>query len=229
MHFVLVHGAYHGAWCWERLIPELEAKGHRVTAVDLPIEDPGAGASEYADLIAGNLDDDGSVVVGHSMMGLAIPLVAQRAAVKRLVFLAGFVPEPGSSFNQVRGREKVETPRKLQRAQFTDIGDGVWTIGPDTAKELFFHDADPELVAWAVQRLRPQSYRIMSEPTPLVAWPDVGCSYVLCRSDRAVNPEWARTVARERFGSDALELDGGHSPFLTRPTELADLLHQVST
>ncbi|MDP9143966.1 MAG: alpha/beta fold hydrolase [Actinomycetota bacterium] len=229
MHFVLVHGAYHGAWCWERLIPELEVRGHRATAVDLPIGDPDAGASEYADQIAANLDGDDSVVVGHSMMGLAIPVVPQRSSVKRLVFLCGFVPEPGSSFNEVRAREEVETQRQLQRVQFTDIGGGVWMIGPDTANELFFHDADQELSAWALPQLRPQSYRIMNEQTPLMEWPEVDCSYILCRSDRAVNPEWARRVAGERFGNDALELDGGHSPFLTRPAELADLLHRVST
>lgn len=229
MRFVLVHGAYHGAWCWDRLIPELEARGHHVVAVALPTDDPDAGASEYADLIATGLDGEESVVVGHSMMGLAIPLVPERSPVKRLVFLCGFVPQPGSSFNEVRAREEVEPRRQLQHVQFTDIGDGVWTIGPEAANELFFHDAEPELAAWAIPQLRPQSYRIMSEPTPLGRWPTVASTYILCRSDRAVSPEWARRVSRERLGGDALELDGGHSPFLTRPGTLAELLHQVAT
>jgi hypothetical protein len=227
VRFVLVHGAYHGAWCWDALLPHLEERGHQVEAVDLPIEDPDAGADAYADVVAAVVGDVESVVVGHSMMGLAIPLVPARAQVSRLVFLCAFIPRPGFSFNEVRSRESVETDRKVQNVQFTEIGDNVWTIGPDTARELFYHDVSPALADRALAQLRPQAYRIMSEATPLGTWPDVPSSYILCRGDRAVSPAWARTVARERLGVEAMEMDGGHSPFLTRPAELAANLDEI--
>ena len=224
VNFVLVHGAYHGPWCWDRLVTELEKLGHTTQAVDLPVENPTIGADGYADVIAGAIDQDDSVVVGHSMMGLAIPLVPARRQVHRLVYLCAFVPAIGSSFNEVRARESVEPDRRLQNVQFTEIGGNVWTIGPDTARELFYHDAPPGLAEWAIPQLRPQAYRIMGEATPLTTWPDVASSYILCRTDRAVDPGWARMVARERLGAEAIEMDGGHSPFLTRPAELAVLL-----
>jgi pimeloyl-ACP methyl ester carboxylesterase len=196
--------------------------------VDLPIDDPEAGAGAYANAISEAVDDPDAIVVGHSMMGLAIPLVPERIEVARLVFLCAFLPQPGLSFNELRKREDIEPDRELQRVQFTDLGDDVWMVGPDTANELFFHDATPETVAWSVPKLRPQAYRIMREQTPLTAWPTVPCSYILCRNDRAVDPTWARLAARERLGVEALELEGGHSPFLTRPGELATMLDGIT-
>ena len=100
----------------------------------------------------------------------------------------------------------------------------MWTVGPATATELFFHDARPDVAQWATERLRPQAYRVMEEVTPLAAWPDVPCRSIVCRDDRAINPDWVRRAARERLGTVALEIDGGHSPFMTRPDELADLI-----
>jgi hypothetical protein len=66
--FALVHGAWHGAWCWERLVPELEARGHRAIAVDLPCEDVAAGCAAYAEVVAGAAADAGAdlVLVGHT-------------------------------------------------------------------------------------------------------------------------------------------------------------------
>jgi pimeloyl-ACP methyl ester carboxylesterase len=228
MDVVLVHGAYHGAWCWDLLAPELERRGHRVTAVDLPISDPAAGANAYADVVeratAGSREP---VIVGHSMAGLVIPLVAARRAVRRLVFLAAFLPLPGASVNEQRQAEPIDGRVPPTTAEWEPLGDDVWRIGPTTATELFFHDAPPDLAAWAVERLRPQAYRAMSEPSPLVAWPDVESASIICRDDRAMNPDWGRTAARGRLGIEAIEVDGGHSPFLTRPVELAGILDTI--
>jgi hypothetical protein len=68
----------------------------------------------------------------------------------------------------------------------------------------------------------------MSEITPLAAWPDVESRSIVCRDDRAINPEWVRAAARERLGTEAIELGGAHSPFLTRPAELAQVLDALA-
>src|SRR6478736_2463372 len=97
--FSLVHGGQQGAWCFEPLRRELAQRGHSSIAIDLPNEDPDAGASEYADAVVDSLADVDceTIVVGHSLGGLTIPLVAERRPVALLVFICAAIPEPGRS------------------------------------------------------------------------------------------------------------------------------------
>ena len=229
MDIALVHGSYHGAWCWDFLRPELERRGHRVITMDLPISDPTLGAADYAKTIEDALDADTEpIVVGHSMAGLVIPLVAAHRPVRRLVFLAAFLPTPGKSANDQRATEPIDGRVPPSSAEWTDLGDDVWMVGPNTATELFFHDAPAAVARWATQRLRAQSYGVLKEITPLAAWPDVESRSIVCRDDRAINPAWVRAAARERLGVEAIELPGAHSPFLTRPRELAQVLDSLA-
>jgi pimeloyl-ACP methyl ester carboxylesterase len=225
MHLVLIHGAYFGAWVWERVVPELERLDHRATAIDLPINQRGVGAATYARAVVAGMDwDEPAVVVAHSMAGLVAPLVAAERPVRRMIFLAAFLPAPGMSANEQRAAERMEPPVTPTTSQWTDLGGDLWGIGPDTARELFMDDAPADVVAAAVARLRPQCYEVMAEVTPLQAWPAVPSSYVVCRDDRAIDPEWGRRASRDRLGVEAVEIPGAHSPMLTRPAELASLL-----
>ena len=161
------------------------------------------------------------------MAGLVIPLVAAKRPVRRLVFLAAFLPAPGKSANDQRATEPIDGRVPPSSAEWTDLGDDVWMVGPNTATELFFHDAPAAVARWATQRLRAQSYGVLKEITPLAAWPDVESRSIVCRDDRAINPAWVRAAARDRLGVEAVEISGGHSPFLTRPVELALALDQL--
>jgi pimeloyl-ACP methyl ester carboxylesterase len=229
MDIALVHGSYHGAWCWDFLRPELERLGHRVITMDLPISDPTLGAADYAQTIENALDPGSEpILVGHSMAGLVTPLVAAHRPIRRLVFLAAFLASPGKSAKQQRAADPIDGRIPPTSAEWIDLGDDVWMVGPNTATELFFHDAPAAVARWATKRLRPQSYRVMNEITPLTSWPDVESRSIVCRDDRAVNPEWVRAAARERLGVDAIELSGGHSPFLTRAAELAQVLDSLT-
>src|SRR3954470_22180640 len=96
--FVLVHGAWHGAWCWEALLPELGERGVEALAVDLPSDDPDAGLADYAATVleaVGARED--VVLVGHSLGGITIPLVAAQRPVRALAFVCALVPVPGAS------------------------------------------------------------------------------------------------------------------------------------
>jgi pimeloyl-ACP methyl ester carboxylesterase len=230
VEFVLVHGAYHGSWCWNLLIPELEMRGNSAVAVDLPISDPAAGSGAYAENVVEAVSDmEDPVLVGHSMGGLVIPLVAASRPVGLMVFLAAFLPQPGSSLADQRAREPIDPAVDFNTAEFTDIGDGLFTVGPNTATEMFYQDVPGEITDWAIHQLRPQSYLFMKETTPLTTWPDTPAAYIVCKDDHAINPDWERTAAQERLEVRAHEIEGGHSPFLTRPRELADLLHDIAT
>jgi pimeloyl-ACP methyl ester carboxylesterase len=103
MDFLLVHGSYHGARCWVFLAPELERLGHRVTTVDLPISDPTSGAAEYASIVeAAIVAGTEPIVVGHSMSGLVIPIVAEPAG--QPARLPGRVPPRTEAERQAAAR-----------------------------------------------------------------------------------------------------------------------------
>ena len=222
--FALIHGSHHGAWCWDYLIPELRMRGCDAVAVELPAEDVRAGISTCADVVVDALRHvtDDVVVVGHSGGGLIVPVVAERRPVTRMIFLAAIVPRPGISFAEQRatdgpttGGTKVTHP------------DGTQSRTPEEARRVYYHDCTEAQIAWAIPRLRRQSPAPSLEPSPLRAWPDVPSDYIVCTRDRSLDPDWERRTARERLGVTPLEIDTGHSPFLARPAELADLL--VST
>jgi pimeloyl-ACP methyl ester carboxylesterase len=230
--FGLVHGAWHGAWCWERLVPELERLGHRAVAADLPCDDPAATFSTYADVAVQGLAGEGDdvVVVGHSLGGFTIPLVAARMPVRGLVHLCALIAAPARSFVDqigaepemfVRGYERgLAPPDDQRRREWNDYAVARATLFPDCA------EADARA---AFERLRPQSTAPYGEPCPLGALPGVPTAYVLCAGDRIVNPDWSRRAARERLGVEPVELPGDHSPFLSRPAELAALLGDLAS
>jgi pimeloyl-ACP methyl ester carboxylesterase len=88
----------------------------------------------------------------------------------------------------------------------------------------FYQDVPPDLASEAIERSRSQSEARFGEPWPLAAWPDVPTRVLLCRDDRVFPAAFVRRVARERLGIDPDEIDGGHTPALSRPTELAERL-----
>lgn len=224
----LVHGSYHGAWCWDLIRPELQGLGHRVITMDLPISQPRLGAADYAQAVEDALDPDSEpVLVAHSAGGLVTPLVAARRPVSKLIFIAAFLPVPGQSAGDQRAAEPIDSTYAPTTAEWEDRGDNVWMVGPNTARELFFNDATDGVAAWATERLRPQCYDVMNEITPLTAWPSVESRVISCADDHAINPDWVRTAARTRLGTGAVEIPGGHSPFMSRPQELARIIHSL--
>ena len=228
--FVLVHGAWHGGWCWERLIPELERRGHDAVAIDLPCDDPDAGCAAYAEAVVAQTRGAGDdlVVVGHSLGGLTIPLVAAERPVRKLVFLCALLPVPGLSLvDQLRREPEMFVPGFDQGVARDELGRSYWRDSED-AIELLFGDCPRQLASWAVERLRPQGRAPSLEPCPLAAWPAVDSASLLAVGDAAISPKWSRAAAPARLGSAAVELPGGHSPFLSRPGELADALVAVA-
>ena len=181
--------------------------------MDLPISEPGLGAADYARAVDEAIPAGvAPVLVGHSMGGLVIALVAARRPIRRLVFLTAFIPSPGRSANEQRAAEPIDGRVPLTTAEFTDLGDDVWMVGPATATELFFYDAPAEVAAWATGRLRPQCYRVMSEPSPLEAWPArAGQQHHLPRRPR---PE-------PRLGADRRARSSGHPTGRARRRPLA--------
>jgi hypothetical protein len=225
--FGLVHGAGHGAWCWERLVPILEARGHRVYAMDLPCQDQTAGNERYAEVVDRAIPATKDLVlVGHSLAGLTIPLVAARRPVERLVFLCAQVPEFGRNlFDQVQADPDLYHPVVRSHPGRLTAADGTVTFrDAEALREVFYQDCTPEDVRRAFARMRAQAAAPRREVCRLSAWPPGDRAYILCRDDHAIAPAWSRRVAKARLGVEPIELEGSHSPFVSRPETLADVL-----
>lgn len=229
--FGLVHGAWHAAWCWERLSAELKMRGHDVVAMDLPSDEGWATFEDYADTVAHALADArGDVVlVGHSLAGMTIPLVPLRRPVGRLVYLCALVPIPGVSFADQLSME----PGMIDFGYLAGMGERdeqdahAW-VNDDLAREVLFGDCDDQTAEHAVRLLRPQSSRPYRETCTLTSFPDLPATQIVCTEDRMVGLDWSRHSARERLGSDFIELSGSHSPFLSQPDVLADALTDLA-
>lgn len=213
----------HGAWCWRDLIPELEARGHTAVGPDLPCEDAAAGATEYADCVEAALGAAQDVVlVGHSLGGRSLPLLAARRPVRAMIFLC-CVPTGVGPVTPEAYAGMVTS--MFRGAQVARRADGAQRMEARSAQAVFYHDCAPEIATWAASCLRWQGERPRADALPLSAWPDVPLQVILARHDRAVQFEWAQREARRWLGGrEPLLLDGDHSPFLSRPAELADLL-----
>jgi pimeloyl-ACP methyl ester carboxylesterase len=223
--FGLVHGAYHGSWCWQLLIPELECRGHQVLTVDLPCEDPDAGGIEYAaSAVEAFAAADDLTLVGHSLGGLTIPLIATLRPVRRMVFLSAMVPRPGRAHGDVEQEEPdIYTGAAPEGGAYTDAS-GATRWHPQAAASFFYSDCPPETAAWAAKQLRGQFWKISNEVTPLTAWPDVPVTAVIGTRDPVLNPIWSRRVSTAVLGVDPIELDCGHAAFISTPKSLAEIL-----
>ncbi|OAN36884.1 alpha/beta hydrolase [Mycolicibacterium iranicum] len=231
--FVLLHGGMHSASCWSAVEDELRRDGHHTAAPDLPIDDDSAGALEWARVAAAALDaaiDDAAgeprddvVAVAHSISGLCLPVLATLRSVRRMVFVAGLLPVPGQSFAQ-----HLETnPDAITFPQPEGAGTGPFGLTWEAVHEGFYHDCPEALARRAFEDMRDQSVTVFLERCPISDWPSTPSTYILLRDDRAVGGRWARRNAVDRIGADMVEIGGGHSPFFSRPAELASALVRV--
>ena len=224
--FVLLPGAGSDAWYWHLVEPDLQARGHRTVAVDLPCDDDSAGFAEYADAVvdqvtrAGEAASDPLVVVAQSLGGFTAPLLVDRLPVRMIVLVAAMVPAPGESASDWWANTgQGEAQRAMAVAEGRD---------PDAAfdpVEIFCHDLTPELIDASWAHVTEQSGTPFEKPWPLDAWPNVPTRFLLCRHDRFLPPDFQRRVVHERLGFVPDEMDGGHLPALHSPADLAARLH----
>jgi predicted alpha/beta hydrolase family esterase len=204
--FVLVPGAWHGAWCFVELVRELEARGHAATGVDLPCDQPGLTQHDYARLIGPQPD---AIVVGHSLAARTIPHVAARTR----VYLGGLLPVEGAGNDAFVPTFGGFVRDELDRSYWPDA---------DVCAAFMYPDCTRERSDWAFAQLRPQA-RVPDEPATF------GESDVVIATlrDAAIAAEWQVDTART-YGARVVELDSGHSPFFTQPDELAELLDALA-
>jgi len=215
---ILVHGAWHGAWCWARVVEELDGLGVSSHAVELPLTGLADDAATARAAIESAIDRSGPgvVVVGHSYGGLVISEAAAGIdGVGRLVYLAAFMTEEGEDELSILAAHDSPVPGAVV------VADGGAGIDPAKAHALFYGDSDAATVAEIVPRLRPMR-GVGGGLTGTPAWKFIPSTYVVCTEDGALPPMAQREMATR---ADAVvEWSTDHSPFLTRPGELAALI-----
>ena len=236
--YVLVHGACHGAWCWDEVAARLRAKGHRVVTLDLPghgrraAEVRLASVEAYGRAVADAMALEGisrGVLVGHSMGGLVIPKAAERASarVAHLVFLAAVVVPDGGTLART-----LMTPagRAMMTGNAAARGDGTFLYPAEMAWARWMGDmprSDPR-VSRAISLLTPQSLRPFVEPVDLRVFYGmrVPTTYIRCLEDKAIVPAKAAECAG-RLGVTPVDMNCAHDAMLSQPDELAQILEKV--
>ena len=215
---VLVHGAWHGAWCWDAVADRLGGDGLAVVAVDLP--SVVSGGDLYDDAVRAVLDatPGDTAGAGHSSGGSVSPAAAAGAdGVRHLVYLTAFMLDEGQSLADIAGRN----PPDWQ----IPAPDGK-TLTVDGPQQVFYNTCSPEVADAAAARLRPQTIASFVEPVRKVAWRDVPSTYVICDQDHVI-PVAAQEAMSAHAGATH-HLDSDHSPFLTDPDAVADLIRAVA-
>ena len=232
---VLVHGAWHGAWCWASLQAELDRRGIASIAIDLPGHGsstlPLGGLHDDAAHVTATLDHLGLrglndvVLVGHSYGGAVITEAAVgRDDLSHLVYIAAFALEDGESVNGVlRSFER----RDVALADAVQMGDdGCTTLDADAAAGALYGACPPEVVAAALPRLSPQPMATMTEAVAASPRTSLPSTYVRCLQDQAVHPDHQAVMAARC--TRQVDLDADHSPFVSAVSEVADLLERIA-
>jgi pimeloyl-ACP methyl ester carboxylesterase len=214
---LLVHGAWHRSSCWTPLRVVLGGFGLSTRTVDLPSAGegiPNGGVLEDAEAIGNAIEDiDGPVVVvAHSYGGIpATQAVGQHPEVSRLVYLAAFAPDKGESMFDAVG---APAPADVS---------GLATI--DNPRTALYGDLSDEAAEAALETLVQQSLRSFTEPVTSAAWGTVPSTYVITEKDQALAPALQEKMARR--ADEIYRLASGHSPFLSGPFGLAEMLTEV--
>lgn len=231
--FVLLHGAFHGAWCWARVAPLLRAAGHAVfTPTQTGLGDrahllhPGITLSTFVDDLVAVLETEeltGAVLVGHSFGGNAITGAAERVPhrIRHLVYLDAVVPRDGvapldSSVPEIAAERRALAART-----------GNLSVAPPEPA-VFGVPEGPD-AEWLRRRMTPHPFGALNTGIPLAQPPGNGlpATYVFC-TDPIYGPlAWARDRARALPWAWR-EIAAGHDCMVTAPEATAALLMEIA-
>jgi pimeloyl-ACP methyl ester carboxylesterase len=237
--FILIHGGWHAAWCWDRVLALLEKAGHCVIAPDLP----GHGADPtplsakpyamYVPRVCALLDtiEDRAIVVGHSSGGMIITEACRRRneRIKALVYLSAFLLPSSKTPRDVI---KMDSESLLPACLEIDSSRAVTFVRQECARDVFYGDCTEQDAAWAISQLQPEplipegavaidgGFGELSDRPPRF--------YIECLEDRALGPNMQRWMYTESQCSGVYSLSTSHSPFLSAPEMLVQHLIDIN-
>lgn len=231
--YVLIAGAWHGAWCWDKVTPLLEAQGHRVLTPELPgtgrdRTDPASVTLEtwarfVADVIAG--EPQTVTLVGHSRGGIVISRAAELIPerVHRLVYVSAYLLPAGTT---LAGAARSDTASLVPPNMVPAESGITCTLKSEVIREALFGQCTEADYQHALAHLTPEPLKPLVTPMKVSArrFGSLPRTYVECLNDRTVTLAAQRRMQSELPCDPVLTLDSDHSPFLSHPQELARLL-----
>jgi pimeloyl-ACP methyl ester carboxylesterase len=236
--YLLIHGAWHGGWCWRNIVPLLEAGGHKVFAPDLPGhgDDKTAAATvtleSYTDRICeiACAQADPVILVGHSMGGIAITQAAENCPerIGALVYLSAFLPCNGESLISWSAQDEGSM---VNPSTIDPRADGTLGFKPEYIREAFYGNCEEEDVAFAGSRLVTQPGAPLGTPVQTSAerCGRIPRYYIECDRDRAITLKLQREMQKHSPCRRTFSIDTDHSPFFSAPTQLASILSQIAS
>jgi pimeloyl-ACP methyl ester carboxylesterase len=234
--YLLIHGAWHGGWCWSKVVPLLQAQGHTALAPDLPGH--GDDATPMASVTLANYTDricevagaqsEPVILAGHSMGGMAITQAAENCpqSIKSLVYVCAFLPRNGDTLLTwaQQDQESMVNPTTTE-----PLPDGTLAFRRQYCREAFYGNCDEADIAFAQSRLVAQSPKPFGTPMATTAdrWGKIPRYYIECVRDRALTLTIQQEMQKHSPCRQTYSIDTDHSPFLSTPEHLADILLRI--
>lgn len=238
--FVLVHGSWHGAWCWDKITPLLQNAGHRVIAIDLP----GHGLDttpvqevafkDYTDRLCSILDNESEkvILVGHSSGGHAISQTAEYRPekIQTLVYLCAYLPKNDQTVLQIAQSEQRDTTSDTPSAVVLSDDQTYMSLNGDLVKASFYDDCSDEDVLFAKERICPDPMGPFITPVHLTDdnFGSIPRVYIETLKDKAISIGLQRQMYTQSPCKEVITMDTAHSPFFSQPEVLTSHLNHIA-
>lgn len=242
--YILIHGAWHGAWCWYKVIPEMTKKGYKAIAIDLPSHGKDTTNPEFVTFrmyvdkvkqIANNIDGQ-VILVGHSMAGTIISQAGEELGknkVFKLIYLDAFLPKNGESVSKLAGiifqtqPQDTDTTKVTFRKGIVNAPNGkTRTFKPEVADFIFYHDCTLKDKLIAHKNLCKQPTEPLGATVSLTdsVYGQIPKYYILCTESKDLDKSLLPTRVK---CEKVINIPTSHSPFFSRPKELSRIFMKL--
>jgi pimeloyl-ACP methyl ester carboxylesterase len=231
--YVLIAGAWHGAWCWDKVAPLLETQGHRVLTPELPAtgadrSDPaGVTLESWARFVAGIVSAAAEPVVlaGHSRGGIVVSRTAELvpASVRRLVYISGYLLPAGDT---VAARARKDGDSLVPPNMIPAASGVTCRLRESVIRDALFGECTVADSDFAISKMSPEPLKPLVTPLRITRprFGSVPRAYIECSLDRTITLAAQRDMQAESPCDPVFTLPSDHSPFLSQPERLAQLL-----
>jgi pimeloyl-ACP methyl ester carboxylesterase len=230
--YILVHGSWHGGWCWDKVVPLLKAQEQEPVTLDLlghwpdnsvPHQD--ITLDRYVAQVTSILSEnpEPAVLVGHSFGGVVISQAAERmpGSVKAMIFVCAFMPSSGESLLDWATKDL----ESLVLQNLVNDPPETLVVKPEARQEAFYGDCSEEDATWALSQLVPEPAPPLATPVDLTpaSYGKLDRLYIHCTQDKGVTP-WLQEAMVKANPCNTATLSSAHSPWLSQPENLTEIL-----